>query len=372
MNAAILWRTVFQQQAEFSARGNLLSDSGKQTKSVYILHGDDEFSMSRKVEEMVKHFADPATADLNLTRLNGAQASDADIRTAAMSMPFLSAQRVVVVENPLVRVKDKQDQARYVDFLNKLPETTVLILVIDDHYRNIPIKGQWQKVWQVLGEKHWLQEWVRTAGANAALRTYQMPQKGEMTRWIMKQAKDAGGEFLPAAASVLADYVGGETRVASLEINKLLTYVDFSRPVEVEDVERLTPYANPPNIFEMVDALAGGNTSQAQKVFHELLETDEPAMLFGMVVRQFRLLLQSREILDEGGDGKQAMKEIAEIKSKFVADKALRQARRFKMSDLETIYRRLLELDSDVKTGETSYELGIDLLIAGMGKTNPN
>jgi DNA polymerase-3 subunit delta len=345
-----------------------LSESGTQTKSVYILHGDDEFSMSRKVEEMVKHFADPATADLNLTRLNGGQASDADIRTAAMSLPFLSAQRVVVVDNPLARLKNKDDEEKFVDFLNKLPETTVLILVIEDHYRNIPIKGQWQKVWQALGEKHWLQEWVRGAGARAAIRTYQMPQKGEMTRWIISQAKEAGGEFNPVAASVLADYVGGETRVASLEITKLLTYVDFSRPVEVEDVERLTPYANPPNIFEMVDALAAGNTAQAQKVFHELLETDDPGQLFGMVVRQFRLLIQAREILDEGGDGKQAMKEIEEMKSKFVADKALRQAQRFKIADLEAIYRRLLTLDSDVKQGETSYELGIDLLIAGMGK----
>jgi DNA polymerase-3 subunit delta len=164
----------------------------------------------------------------------------------------------------------------------------------------------------------------------------------------------------------LADYVGGETRVASLEITKLLTYVNFARPVEVDDVERLTPYANPPNIFEMVDALAMENVAQAQKVFHELLETDDPGQLFGMVVRQFRLLIQAREILDEGGDGKRAMKEIEEMKSKFVADKALRQAQRFQMADLEAIYCRLLALDSDVKQGETSYELGIDLLIAEM------
>ncbi|MDX9863635.1 MAG: DNA polymerase III subunit delta [Anaerolineaceae bacterium] len=343
-----------------------MSDSGTQTKSVYILHGDDEFSMSRKVEEMVKHFADPATADLNLTRLNGGQASEADIRTAAMSLPFLSAQRVVVLDHPLARIKNKDDEEKYVDFLNKLPETTVLILVIDDHYRNIPIKGQWQKVWQVVGEKHWLRKWVNEAGNRAAIRTYQMPQKGEMTRWIMSQAKQLGGEFNPVAASVLADYVGGETRVASLEITKLLTYVNFARPVEVDDVERLTPYANPPNIFEMVDALAMENVAQAQKVFHELLETDDPGQLFGMVVRQFRLLIQAREILDEGGDGKRAMKEIEEMKSKFVADKALRQAQRFQMADLEAIYCRLLALDSDVKQGETSYELGIDLLIAEM------
>ncbi len=155
-----------------------------------------------------------------------------------------------------------------------------------------PSRDSGKKCGRCWGRKHWLQAWVRAAGSKAALRTYQMPQKGEMTRWIISQAKEAGGEFNPVAASVLADYVGGETRVASLEINKLLTYVNFSRPVEVEDVERLTPYANPPNIFEMVDALATGNTAQAQKVFHELLETDEPAMLFGMVVRQFRLLLQ--------------------------------------------------------------------------------
>lgn len=322
--------------------------------------------MSRKVDEVLAQYSDPATADLNVTVLNGAQASEAQLHTAASSMPFLAPKRVVIIHNPLARLAAKAAQEQFLSFLNSLPATTVLVLVIDDYFKNAKLKGGWQAVWQVLGEKHWLQKWAHDAGARVVVRTYQLPPKGEMTKWILAQAREAGGEFHPTAAAVLADYVGGETRIAHLEIHKLLTYVDFARPVQINDVEKLTPYGNPPNIFEMVDALASGNARQAQKVFHQLLETDEPPLLFGMVVRQFRLLIQGRELLDEGGDATQAVKEIAEMNSKFVAEKALRQAGRFRLEELEAIYHRLLELDTAVKMGDMSYELGIDLLIAEM------
>ena len=322
--------------------------------------------MSRKVAELLKHFADPATADLNITRLNAAHASMEQLHSIAMTLPFLAERRVVVVDNPLARLTAKPAQEEFIAFLNKLPPGTVLILVIDDSVKNVPINGQWQKVWQVLGEKHWLRKWATESGGRANVRTYQLPPKNEMHRWIIAQAEEAGGSFSSDAASRLAEYVGGDTRIASLEINKLLTYVDRARQVEDSDVEKLTPYANPPDIFEMVDALAAGNGRQAQQVFHRLLEKEEPPMLFGMVVRQFRLLLQGRELLDEGGNAQQAIKEIAEINSGFVAQKALRQAQRFRQADLERIYHRLLELDTAVKQGETGYELGIDLLIAEM------
>ena len=340
--------------------------SDQTNSEIYILHGDDEYSMSRKVAELLKHYADPATADLNITRLNAAQASEERLRSIAITLPCLAERRVVVVDNPLARLSAKPAQEGFIAFLNSLPPTTVLILVIDDFFKNVWFDNQWQKVWQVLGEKHWLRKWANEPGRRASVRTYQLPPKNEMQRWIKAQAEEAGGTFTPDAASALAEYVGGDTRIASLEINKLLTYVDHARPVERTDVEKLTPYANPPDIFEMVDALAAGSGQQAQKVFHRLLEKEEPPMLFGMVVRQFRLLLQGRELLDEGGNAQQAVKEIAEINSAFVATKALRQAQRFRQADLERIYHRLLELDTAVKQGETSYELGIDLLIAEM------
>ncbi len=81
-----------------------------------------------------------------------------------------------------------------------------------------------------------------------------------------------------------------------------------------------------------------------------------------MVVRQFRLLLQAREILDEGGQVSNIQQELNQ--PAFVANKLLRQAKRFSLKEIEEIYHKLIVLDEDMKTSRISPVLGINLLVA--------
>ena len=59
-----------------------------------------------------------------------------------------------------------------------------------------------------------------------------------------------------------------------------------------------------------------------------------------------------------------AMRAIGMNASSFVADKALKQARAFKMQRLEAIYHQLLEIDEAAKTGRMPLDVGLDMLIA--------
>ncbi len=104
---------------------------------------------------------------------------------------------------------------------------------------------------------------------------------------------------------------------------------------------------------------------QALGLLHRLLEVQDPQSLFGMIVRQFRLLIQAREVLDDGRAGQMA----TELRvHPFVADKLSSQARRFDISQLEAIYHRLLLLDEEAKTGQASYDLAFDTFIAGLNQ----
>jgi DNA polymerase-3 subunit delta len=81
-----------------------------------------------------------------------------------------------------------------------------------------------------------------------------------------------------------------------------------------------------------------------------------------MIVRQFRLLLLAREVLDGGGGEPEAMKAMGV--PLFVARKALGQARRFPMPRLEAIYHKLLDVDEAAKTGRMPLDLGMDIFVA--------
>jgi len=188
-----------------------------------------------------------------------------------------------------------------------------------------------------------------------------MPTARNMANWIREKAADLGGGFSLRAAVVLADYVGNNTQLAAREIVKLLTYVNFARPVDDDDVRRLTVQEHQPDIFEMVDAIGGRDGPKAIKLLHQILEDSEITPVFGMIVRQFRLLVQAREVMYQGG-GEAEVAKTLKLHS-FIARKISGQARRFSLPELKAIYYLLHEMDMAMKTGGMDGATALEILI---------
>jgi DNA polymerase III delta subunit len=74
-------------------------------------------------------------------------------------------------------------------------------------------------------------------------------------------------------------------------------------------------------------------------------------------------LLQAAEILEGGGTDREVVRDLH--LQPFIAQKISTQARRFSLGTLEAVYRRLLEIDEAVKTGQMEGEVALDAFIAG-------
>jgi DNA polymerase-3 subunit delta len=131
--------------------------------------------------------------------------------------------------------------------------------------------------------------------------------------------------------------------------------------VTTEDVMLLTAQEHEGNIFDLVDAIGERNGKAALSQLQILLERSDALEISGMITRQYRLLLQAREILEEGGGENQVRDELN--LHPFVAQKLTSQARRFKIGQLEDIYRRLLKIDLDIKTGGMPGDVAYEVLV---------
>ena len=191
-----------------------------------------------------------------------------------------------------------------------------------------------------------------------------MPKGARLQQWIQGQAKLAGGQFTPSAAAMLAGLVGEDTRLAHQEILKLVAYANYNRPVEPEDVDAVTVLSGEVTIFMLVDALGMGDGRRAMSALHRLLDEQDAQSIFGMIVRQFRLILLAREVLEQGGANGSAANTLK--LHPYVAEKVTTQARRFSLEALEDIYRRLLEIDEAIKTGQVEAEVALDAFVAGI------
>jgi DNA polymerase-3 subunit delta len=210
-------------------------------------------------------------------------------------------------------------------------------------------------------EKHWLIKWSAKNSSTIKTQAYFLPKQRDMPGWIINEVKNQGGQIEPAAAARLAEMTGTDTRQAGMEIAKLLAYANWERPVRGSDVDAVCIVTSQQSVFDFVDALSQGNGKVAQKLLHRLLENEDPFSLWGMVVRQFRLLIQAREILDARGNKDDVARALGV--HPFVAEKTTGQAGRFSMESLEAIYHRLLNIDEQVKTSQVTLDLALDTLI---------
>ena len=315
--------------------------------NVYFLFGNDEFAITRRLKEFAADFPDPTSADMNIAHLDARTMSESDLNTAVNAMPFLAPRRLVLLADPSNKYNKPNERKKFEGFVEKVPNTARLVI-----YEAVEPKEV---------ERHWLVKWTAKNKELVKTQAFMLPRPWEMTGWIVNETKSQGGSIEPPAAARLAEMVGVNTRQAGQEIAKLLAYVNWERQVKVQDVEAVSVVTAEESIFDFVDALATGDGKSAQHLLHRLLETDDAFSFWGMVIRQFRLLLLAREVLDAHG-GKEEVARALGVHP-FVAEKTTGQARSFTLPVLEGIYHRLLEIDEGAKTGQVTLDLALDTLV---------
>ncbi len=326
-----------------------------EARPVYLLHGEDEFAMAQFVAHLQESLGDRSMVEMNTTRLDGASTSLEELYTTAGALPFLAPRRLVIFTHPLARAKDKASQQKLTGLLEKIPASTALVLVHNELLTSERDRRS--------NRLHWLEGWATKHPEIVHLQAFPLPKGPELARRIQALAKEQGGQIDSEAAELLGTLVDGDQRLAAQELAKLLAYVNYKRPVEPDDVEALTADVGEGDIFAMVDALSAKDARRSLDLLERLLEYQDYYAVFGMVVRQFRLMLLAREALDRGGNLRDVQAAL-KTNSEYVAKKTLGQAQRFNLPELELAYRRLLDMDEAVKTSQTPDRLAIETFVA--------
>lgn len=331
----------------------------KNAPVVYILHGEDEFGIANKLAEFERQFGDPSAATMNTTRLEGGAFQPERLMEVAGALPFLAKRRLVIVLNPTSRLETKESRQKFLNDLEKVPETTALVLCED---RLLTIERDDEK-----NKRRWLEEWAQAHPERAWIRGFPPPRGADWAQYIQNLARQEGGQFSPRTAAALYELTNGDPRLAAQEVKKLLAYVNYCRPVQPEDVLELTADVGQGDIFTMVDALGNRDRRQALGMLRRLLDYLDYYAIFGMTARQIRLIVQVREIMDADKDKTEIIRALKLFgKKAFLADRLVGQARHFSMAELRLIYHRLLETDEAVKTSQMPGDLALEMLIASL------
>ncbi len=310
--------------------------------SIYLFYGDHLLAISETLAELEAKLG--PSSEFNVQRFSGKTLDLEQLRAACGALPFLSSRRLIVLEDAESIPKGRKEA--FSQLMDDLPDTAALVLIEQ-------VRGDRERDYQ---KGSFLYAWTQEHPDLAYVRAFMKPRGSAFIQWLVERSE---GRIEQDAAQLLAHSIEEDPLLAEQELNKLLNYVNEERPIRIEDIERLTPSHGHLDIFSVVDKL--GDTEGTLPRLQRLLEDQDPAYVFLMLVRQFRLMILARRAIEIGEDPIKSMKVPP-----FVAKKVSAQSRQFTSAELKGIYQRLLDLDVSVKRGEADLSLDLLPLIAGL------
>lgn len=346
----------------------------------YLLHGDDEFSS----REQLKKLRQQGDFAYNQDSYDGAEVDLTTLFITTTTMPFLTEQRLVIVEGLPKRkrgesageasssskgvssaeakgAKTKRSkksaksgpptratfEKALAEHVATMPESTILILLVDE----------------ALDAANPL---MKAAEKHGKVIQSMVPKGAALENWIGRRAKASNVKINPDAVTLLANFVGGHPRMLANELDKMATFVGPGATITTDVVRRLSAQVQEARVFDLTDALAQRNRKQALNILHDLLSDGEPPLkLMGTITSQVRSLLLVKELVQKGMRSGQIVS--ATGLAPFIVEKALRQVGNFNMAQLEKVYRQLLETDAALKRSRMTPEMALDLLVINFG-----
>lgn len=331
---------------------------------LYIFHGEDDFTRADALKNLRAEMGDPQFAELNTTTLDGKNLSFGELRHHADSIPFLSDRRLVMVEGMLARLDprrkageegDGDDDAgqesnadlkqQLLDYLPRLAPTTLLVFIEN----------------KKLNANNAVLKFAEKDKKNAQVKLFTAPTGDALPDWVIDHVEKKGGKIDFSAANDLAIFIGPDLRALDSEIEKLILYRN-AETIRRDDVRFMVAPAQEQSIFELVDALGQRKTQRALELLHEQLRHNANEFyLLTMITRQYRMMLQVRDLTTRGMGAEAIQKQLGI--HPFVTKKISEQARNYSVEQLENIMRKLLDVDVSLKTSKLEPELALDLLV---------
>jgi DNA polymerase-3 subunit delta len=326
---------------------------------LYILWGEDDFSLTRSLEEIKQGLGDRSLLAANTTVLDGQQVTLDQLRAVVGTVPFLAEKRLVIIEGLLGRfeaggrprrrkkaappAEKEAEHKSFADCLASIPDGTVLVLV------DGKVKGA--------------NPLLKQLSPQAKVLSFPLLKDERLRQWIKQGVVEQGATISPEAVDLLAKLVGGNLWVMSSEINKLALFAS-GRRIEVEDIKSVVSSAQETSVFAMVDAILESKAGAAERLLEQLLERGaSTAYLLAMLSRQVRLIVQAGALRRQRRPEVEIQDRLG-LASEFALRKTLDQSQRYSLGRLREVYDKLLEADLAIKTGKYEGGLALNLLIA--------
>jgi DNA polymerase-3 subunit delta len=292
-----------------------------------FLYGEERFFLERAVN-LLREAAVPAEArDFNFNLYHARESRAEAILDNAATLPVFSPHRLVLVKDAQHFPASELD--KFLPYLKDPAPETTLAFTSD----------------KIDGRKKFFQEFRK----RGQLVEFKKLYDNQIPACVKELARESGFSFTEDALALFSKRVGTNLQEIHGELSKLRTFIGDKRLADVADVGEIVSDARVDSIFDLTNALGRRDHAQALLLLNRLLDEGmAPLLLLSMMVRHFRQLWITRELLDQGVGRKDMPGRIGV--NPYFLDGLIAQARRFSSNGYRGAFELFLETDLALKS----------------------
>ncbi|MFD1736634.1 DNA polymerase III subunit delta [Bacillus salitolerans] len=317
---------------------------------VYLLYGKETHFINETITLLLQNVLKEEERDFNSSTYD-LEETPLDIALEdAQTIPFFGDKRIIIMKNAsfLTGVKEKDKVEHRLELLEKYmasPSPTAIVVIV--------------VYAEKLDERKKLTKLLRK---EAEVLEASLSDEKSILQWLENEVNHFDVSITEEASHLLLQYVRNSITLLVHEINKMVMFVGRGGSIDAETVHLLSSKTIEDNIFELIENVMEKKIPEAMHIFQDLLKlNEEPIKIVSLLVSQFRLLYQVKD-LSSRGYGQQQIATHLKIHP-YRVKLALQKVTGFSFNYLKNNIDELANLDYSMKTGKVDKRLGVELFI---------
>ncbi|MDD6208537.1 MAG: DNA polymerase III subunit delta [Clostridiales bacterium] len=307
-----------------------------------LLYGTEEY-LKRYYRNKLKEALLSGQDDMNFSHYCGKGIDVKEVAAMSDTLPFFSDRRVILMED----TGFFKNQSELAEYLEHAPDTTFFLFVEKE-----------------VDKRNKCYKYVSKNGLAAELGEMNLE---ELKKWVAAKLKQNGKKMTEQNIRYFLEHSGESLDGISNELDKLVAYVGDREVVEKSDLDAVCVPVITGKLFPMIDAIAGGKQEQALVLYDDLLKLREkPLSILFLVTRHFGILIQALDFKDSPFSNSEIAKKLGV--PPFAVRKYMEQAGRFTQAKLKQALELCLCTEQDIKTGQLSEQVGLELLLVTLSR----
>lgn len=319
-------------------------------RPVYVCCGLEKYRMQEFIQYLLNKCVPAENRDFAVSRYDLSETTLDEVLEDAGTMPFMAERKVVIASGALFLTGAKDTSKiehrteRLIDYMKSPAEFSVVVLVADA---------------EKLDERKKIVKLLKESGG---VLNFSPLTAEELVQWVHRRADSLSVKFDSGAVEAFLMYGGTNLQSLASELEKLSLYVGRGGVITEEIVDRMVVRTTEQDVFLLIDDIVRLRKERALSILYELLKRrEEPIKITMLMTRQFRMMLQVKELERQGYSHQQIAGQIGG--HPYAVKIASEQARRFSFDKLSQLLAKLADMDYGMKSGRVDKTLGLEMFI---------